>query len=212
MWYLLPIDRLRHLFSNPRDSKLIRWWASDGRKKGDGVLRHPSDAQQWKGFDAKYPESGEDPRNVRFALSTVGMNPFGDRTTTHGTWSILLSIYNLPPWLFMKRKYFLLTMIISRPKALGINIDVFLEPLMQDMEILWKEGVEMWDELAKSAFTLRAIIFVTMTDYPGHFFAYRVDQRIPRMLGMLDFQYWSISRGILEGSVHASPTLLSGRT
>jgi len=54
----------------------------------------------------------------------------------------------------MKRKYLLLTMIISGPKALGIEIDVFLEPLMQDMEILWKEGVEMWDELAKSAFTL----------------------------------------------------------
>jgi len=166
MWHLSPIDRLRHLFSNPRDSELMRWWASDGRKKGDGVLHHPSDAQQWKGFDAKYPEFGEDPRNVRFALSTDGMNPFGDRTSTHSMWPILLSIYNLPPWLFMKIKYLLLIIIISGAKALSINIDVFLEPLMQDMKILWKERVEMWDELAKSAFTLRAIIFVTITDYP----------------------------------------------
>jgi hypothetical protein len=31
----------------------MRWWALDGRKKGDGVLHHPSDAQQWKGFDVK---------------------------------------------------------------------------------------------------------------------------------------------------------------
>jgi hypothetical protein len=58
-------------------------------------------------------------------------------------------------------------MVISAPKAPGIDIDGFLKPLMQDMEILWKEGVEMWDELAKSAFTLRAIIFVNITDYPG---------------------------------------------
>ena len=117
MWYLSLIDRLRHLFSNPRDSELMRWWASDGRKKGDGVLRYPSHAQQWKGFDAKYLEFEEDPRNVKFTLSTNGMNPFGDRTNTHSTWQILLSIYNLPPWLFMKRKYLLLTMIISKPNA-----------------------------------------------------------------------------------------------
>ena len=53
------------------------------------------------------------------------------------------------------------------PKALGIDIDVFLEPLMQEMETLWKHGVKIWDELAKSTFTCKAIIFVTITDYPG---------------------------------------------
>jgi len=95
------------------------------------------------------------------------MNPFGDRTSTHNTWPIILSIYNLPPWLCQKRKYLLLIIIISGPKAPGIDIDVFLEPLMQEMETLWKHGVKMWDELAKSSFTCKAIIFVTITDYPG---------------------------------------------
>ena len=82
--------------------------------------------KQWKDFDAKYQEFHEDPRNVRFALSTDGMNPFGDRTNTHSTWPVILSIYNLPPWLCQKRKYLLLTIIISGPKAPGIDIDVFL--------------------------------------------------------------------------------------
>ena len=45
MWYLSPIDRLRHLFSNPKDSELMRWWATDECKKDDGVLHHPSDTQ-----------------------------------------------------------------------------------------------------------------------------------------------------------------------
>jgi 3-hydroxymyristoyl/3-hydroxydecanoyl-(acyl carrier protein) dehydratase len=36
-----------------------------------------------------------------------------------------------------------------RPIAPGIDIDVFLKPLMQVMETLWKHGVKMWDELAK---------------------------------------------------------------
>ena len=61
----------------------------------------------------------------------------------------------------------LLTIIISGPKALGITVDVFLEPLMQEMETLWKHGVKMWDELVKSSFTCKAIIFVTIIDYPG---------------------------------------------
>ena len=61
----------------------------------------------------------------------------------------------------------MLTIIISGPKAPGFDIDVFLEPLMQEMETLWKHGVKIWDGLAKSSFTCKAIILVTITDYPG---------------------------------------------
>ena len=86
MWYLPVVDRLRRFFSNPKDAELMRWWDSDKHKKGDGKLRHPADARQWKKFDEQYYlEFGKDPRNVRFALSTDGMNPFGERTSTHST-------------------------------------------------------------------------------------------------------------------------------
>ena len=88
------------------------------------------------------------------------MNSFGDWTSTHTTWPIILSIYKLPPWLCPKRKYLLLIIIILGPKAPGIDIDVFLEPLMQEMETLWKNGVKMWDELAKSTLTCKAIILL----------------------------------------------------
>ena len=36
------IDRLRHLFSNPKDLELMRWWATDEHKKDDRVLYDPS--------------------------------------------------------------------------------------------------------------------------------------------------------------------------
>ena len=45
MLYLLVSDRLRCFFLNPKDAELMRWWNSDQRKKGDGKLRHPSDAR-----------------------------------------------------------------------------------------------------------------------------------------------------------------------
>ena len=40
---------------------------------------------------------------------------------------------------------------------------------MEDMKILWEEGVKMMDASLKKEFTLKAIIFVTITDYLGLF-------------------------------------------
>ena len=59
-------------------------------------------------------------------------------------------------------------MLIYSPKQPGNDIDVFLEPLMEDMKMLWEEEVKMMDAFVKE-FTLKAIIFVTITDYPGLF-------------------------------------------
>ena len=73
-------------------------WHEKGRKK-DGMIRHPTDARQWINFDAQYREFAKDPRNIRFALSTDGVNPFGDISSSHSTWPVLLTMYNLPTWL-----------------------------------------------------------------------------------------------------------------
>jgi hypothetical protein len=45
-----------------------------------------------------------------------------------------------------QRKYLLLATLISGPKHAGDNIDVFLEPFIEDMQKLWKHGVNVWDE------------------------------------------------------------------
>jgi hypothetical protein len=42
-------------------------------------------------------------------------------------------------------------------------MDDFLEPLMEDMKILWEKGVQILDKYRKESFTLRAIIFVQST-------------------------------------------------
>jgi hypothetical protein len=94
------------------------------------------------------------------------MIPFGDLSSSHSTWPFILTIYNLPLWLCQKRRYLLLTCIIFGPKQPDSDIDVFLEPLMEDMKILWEDGVKMMDA-SLNEFPLKAIIFVTITDYPG---------------------------------------------
>ena len=45
---------------------------------------------------------------------------------------------------------------------------MFLEPLMEDMKMLWEDGVKMMDASVKK-FTLKAIILVTITNYPDLF-------------------------------------------
>jgi hypothetical protein len=60
-------------------------------------------------------------------------------------------------------------MVIFGPKQLGNDIDVFLEPFMEDMKILWEEGVKMMDASLKKECTLKSITFVTITNYLGLF-------------------------------------------
>jgi hypothetical protein len=164
------IDRLCALFGNLEDAKLMSWHASAERTKDDGKLQHPFDGKRWKRFNTKFSkEFGDEARNVRFTLSTNGMNPFGDLNSSHNTCPVILTIYILPHYLCQKHSYFLLTMIISGPKQPGNDIDVFLEPLMEDMKILWEGGIKMMDASLKKEFTLKAIIFVTITDYPSLF-------------------------------------------
>jgi len=54
----------------------------------------------------------------------------------------MLMTYNLPLWLCMKQPYSFLTLLIPSPKALGNDIDVHLEPLVDELMQLWEPGVE----------------------------------------------------------------------
>ena len=63
----------------------------------------------------------------------------------------------------------MLSILIQGPKQPGNDIDVFLKPLLEDMEKLWNNGELVWDEFKQECFMLRAMIFVAITDYLGRF-------------------------------------------
>ena len=94
--YYLPLEpRLRRLFANPRDAELLGWHATG--RIDDGMLRHPADSSEWRKIDIKFPDFGGEPRNIRLGLCTDGMNPYGNMSSRHSTWSVFVCIYNLPP-------------------------------------------------------------------------------------------------------------------
>ncbi|WVZ52938.1 hypothetical protein U9M48_003937 [Paspalum notatum var. saurae] len=118
---------------------------AQGDRKTDNCLWHLIDSAQWRIIDFKYGSFAQEPRNLRFALSTDGMNPFGQMSTSYSVWHVILSIYNLPPWVCTKRKYMMMSMLILGPRQPGNDIDVYLRPLVDDLKKLWSEGIEVYD-------------------------------------------------------------------
>ncbi|XP_063946024.1 uncharacterized protein LOC108212368 [Daucus carota subsp. sativus] len=135
-------------------------------EKKDGKLRHPADSKTWKDVDQKWPEFASETRNLRLALSSDGFNPFHGNRTDHSTWPVLLSIYNLPPWLSMKKRYIMFCLLISGPTESGNDIDVYLQPLLEDLQELW-HGKQVYDAYKKEFFMLRGILLWTISDYPA---------------------------------------------
>jgi hypothetical protein len=73
------------------------------------------------------------------------------------------------PWLCNKRRYMMMSVLISGPSQPGINIDVYLRPLIDDLLKLWKEeGVRVYDGFRKEFFNLCAMLFTTITDILGN--------------------------------------------
>ncbi|GJW30593.1 putative transposon, En/Spm-like protein [Tanacetum coccineum] len=162
MWYFPIIPRLQRLFKLESISEDLRWHAT--RRIADGVLRHPADSQAWRTIDEKFPKIAKDPRNLRLGISADQVD-VNSGTRHHSVWPVLSVIYNLPPWLCMKRKFIMLSVLISGYP--GNDIDVFLEPLVNDLQTLFEKGVETYDAFKKENFNMCAVVLWTINDYPA---------------------------------------------
>ncbi|XP_048630349.1 uncharacterized protein LOC125603264 isoform X2 [Brassica napus] len=158
-------DRFKRMFRSARMAEDLRWHANNATE--DGIMRHPVDSLSWAQVNNKWPEFASEARNLRLGLSTDGMNPFSIQNTKYSTWPVLLVNYNLPPTLCMKAENVMLTMLIPGPTAPSNNIDVYLEPLVEDLQELWSEGIQVYDSFLKEKFTLKAMLLWTISDYPA---------------------------------------------
>jgi hypothetical protein len=68
----------------------------------------------------------------------------------------------------MKRKFITISVLIQGPKQPGNDIDVYLRPFVEELQLLWsKPDVHVWDEYKQKEFDLRALLFVTINDWPA---------------------------------------------
>ncbi|KAM2327827.1 hypothetical protein ACFXTH_014358 [Malus domestica] len=164
-------SRLQRLYMSSKTAADMRWHSKDRVK--DGVLRHPADSEQWKSFDQIHESLGIEPRNVRLGLATDGFNSFGKMNLRHSTWLVLLFPYNLPPWMCMKEPYTFMSLLMPGPTSPGNDIDVYLRPLIDELQTLWENGVETYDISTRQNFQMKAALMWTINDYPAY--AYMLD-------------------------------------
>ena len=138
-------------------------WHHDERI-ADRFMRHPKYGAQWELIDNKFDKFGKDPRIIRLRECTDGMDPFGDMSTNHSTWLVLLCIYNLAPWLCMKKKYIMMSMIIQGPKQPGNDMDIYFQLLVEELLTVWIDAptVKCYDAYRKEFFDLHAMLVHTI--------------------------------------------------
>lgn len=159
-------DRLKRLYSVGWVAKEMRWHSTGASKPG--TMRHPVDSAVWKQVDSKYPDFSAEPRNVRLGLATDGFNPFGTLGTQYSSWPVMCVTYNLPPWLCMKSQFTMLTTLIEGPKQPGNDIDVYLQPLVKELQDLWHDGAMVKDAFKGEVFKMRVILLWTIHDLPAY--------------------------------------------
>ncbi|XP_031116582.1 uncharacterized protein LOC116020237 [Ipomoea triloba] len=165
MYYFPLVPRLQRLYASNATANDMKWHANSVE---DGIMRHPSDSLAWKHFNRIYPDFASEIRNVRLGLCTDGFQPFGQSGQQYSSWPVILTTYNLPPWMCMKADYMFLTVLVPGPKNPKEKIDVFLQPLIAELNQLWEVGVQTYDISKKQNFQMRAALLWTVSDFPAY--------------------------------------------
>ena len=165
--YFDVIKHLLRMFKCPEIASHMTW--HDIRRSRGQLMRSVADSEQWKTTDRMYPDFAQVLTNLRLGLVGDGIIPFKNNATKHSTWVLLITIYNLPPWLLTKKFFISLVVLIPSPNSpTSNNIDVFLQPLVRDLLKLWTRipAINMCKPEGERRFTLRAMLIWIVNDYP----------------------------------------------
>ncbi|KAL3689491.1 hypothetical protein R1sor_015800 [Riccia sorocarpa] len=164
------IPRLQHIFRYRPLADMMTWHKEN--RSDDGIMRLVVDSPAVQHVEHTWPEFATDPRHIRLGLASYGISPYGVKSSSHSTWPVVLTNYNVPPWLASKKSFLLLTLIIPGPKKVK-NFDVYLQPLVEELQQLWTGVDDVYDDRTTRIgrdrwFTLKGILLWTMHDYPGY--------------------------------------------
>ncbi|XP_013617848.1 PREDICTED: uncharacterized protein LOC106324422 [Brassica oleracea var. oleracea] len=135
MWYLPITDRLKRLYQSEKTAASMRWHAEHTQKEGE--INHPSDAKAWKHLNSVHKDFASNIRNVYLGLCTDGFSPFGMSGRQYSLWPVIRTSYNLPPERCMEREFLFMSILIHVPKHPKWSLDVFLQPLIEELKELW---------------------------------------------------------------------------
>ncbi|KAL0456409.1 UNVERIFIED_CONTAM: hypothetical protein Slati_0980100 [Sesamum latifolium] len=164
--YLPITPRLQRLYVSKTTAEQMTWHATTQTEEGSMV--HPSNAEVWRHFDRTHPDFAAEPRNVRLGLCTDGFAPHEQYGCTYFCWPVILTPYNLPPRMCMSSEYMFLMMVIPSPSNPKRLINIYLEPLIEELQNLWHVGVQTRDNAKDETFTMRVALMWTVNDLPAY--------------------------------------------
>ena len=66
-----------------------------------------------KHIEEKWPgKFNDEPHSIRFGFAIDGVFPFSSKSTTHTICLAGLIVYNIPPWMSVKKEHLMLTLIV----------------------------------------------------------------------------------------------------
>ncbi|GAA0186103.1 hypothetical protein LIER_33391 [Lithospermum erythrorhizon] len=132
-------------------------------------MNHPRDGAAWKYLDNKYLDFANEPRKVRIGLCTNGFQAFsGKFGGNYSCWPVMICVYNFPPGMYMKDPYMMLSLICPGPDSLGRDLDVFLRPVVDELNCLFEVGVITYDAATRQNFNMRVSLMWTISDFPPY--------------------------------------------
>jgi hypothetical protein len=163
--YIPITPRLKWLFLFEEIVKQMRWHKEGKRDSEDSdIMLHPVDGEAWQALDHFDPEFAGDPGSVRHGLSTVGFQPHNTDSSPYSCWPVFMMPYNLPPNICLKQGFIILALVIPGPKEPKKQMNVFMQPLFEELKKLWP-GVDAYDSHLKCRFNLRATYLWSIHDY-----------------------------------------------
>ena len=131
-------------------------------------MTHPSYGEAQQYFDQTYSNFASDLHNIRLGLYVDGFTTNNQFSKLYSCWPVIVARYNLSPEMCMKDPYLFLTCIISCPNNLKAKIDVYLQPLIDELNELWCDGILTYDISTKQNFRLRVALMWTINDFPAY--------------------------------------------
>ncbi|KAK1608087.1 hypothetical protein QYE76_031760 [Lolium multiflorum] len=101
-------------------------------------------------------------------ISTDGFNPYGMSAAVYSCWPVFVIPMNLPPGVCMRSENMFVSMIIPGPKYPGKNMNVYLEPLVDDLVRGWEgRGIRTYDASKKEYFDMYVWYHTSLHDLPA---------------------------------------------
>ena len=139
MYYFSLSPRLQRLYASEATAAHMRW--HDEHQQDDGTMCHPSYYEARKHFNIIHHSFSSENRNAKLGLCTDYFQPFDQSRQQYSSWPIIVTPYNLQPWMCMNEGYMFLSVIVLGPNNPKNKIDVALQPLIVELKQLWDVGV-----------------------------------------------------------------------